>query len=84
MIVVTRRPTRSRHARNRRLADALYQQAFGALQSSPEARRYYDTPGAVAATRPRALRNRFAGILHGCLEHQTVYNEDIAWPQRSS
>ena len=24
MIVVTRRPTRSRHARNRRLADALY------------------------------------------------------------
>ena len=32
----------ARVARNRRLADALYQWAFSALSSSPGARAYYD------------------------------------------
>ncbi|MCK9906651.1 IS110 family transposase, partial [Frankia sp. Cpl3] len=32
----------ARYARNRRLADALHQQAFCALNASPGARAYYD------------------------------------------
>jgi hypothetical protein len=34
----TKRVVLARHARNRRLADALYQQAFAALTASPGAR----------------------------------------------
>ncbi|MET9018423.1 IS110 family transposase [Actinopolymorpha sp. NPDC004070] len=76
----------ARHARNRRLADALYQQAFAALNSSPGARAYYDTHRARGATHHQALRtlaNRLVGILHGCLRHQTPYNESTAWPTTS-
>ena len=70
----TRRVVLARHARNRRLADALYQQAFAALSSSPGARAYYDTHRARGATHHQALRalaNRLVGILHGCLRHHT-------------
>nr|WP_238362545.1 IS110 family transposase [Actinopolymorpha pittospori] len=73
----------ARHARNRRLADALYQQAFAALGASPGARAYYDTHRARGATHHQALRtlaNRLVGILHGCLRHHTPYNETTAWP----
>jgi transposase len=83
----TKRVVLARHARNRRLADALYQQAFAALRSSPGARRYYDTHRAAGATHHQALRalaNRLVGILHGCLEHQTPYNENTAWQQKSA
>jgi hypothetical protein len=72
----------ARHARNRRLADALYQQAFAALSSSPGARGYYDTHRARGNTHHQALRalaNRLVGILHGCLRHHTLYNETQAW-----
>jgi transposase len=81
----TKRVVLARHARNRRLADALYQQAFAALRSSPGARRYYDTHRAAGATHHQALRalaNRLVGILHGCLEHQTPYKENTAWQQK--
>ena len=60
----------ARYARNRRLADALYQQAFSALTGSPGARAYYDGHRARGATHHQALRalaNRLVGILHGCL-----------------
>ncbi|HSS10111.1 MAG TPA: IS110 family transposase, partial [Acidimicrobiales bacterium] len=30
----------------------------------------------------RTLGNRLVGILHGCLQHHTVYNENIAWAHR--
>jgi hypothetical protein len=73
----------ARHARNRRLADALYQQAFAALNTSPGARAYYDTHRARGNTHHQALRalaNRLVGILHGCLRHHTRYNENTAWP----
>ena len=83
----TKRVVLARHARNRRLADALYQQAFGALRTSPGARRYYDVHRAAGATHHQALRalaNRLVGILHGCLEHQTPYNENSAWQHRSA
>ncbi|MDX6280001.1 MAG: hypothetical protein QOH03_1072 [Kribbellaceae bacterium] len=74
----------ARHARNRRLADALYQQAFCALTSSPGARACYDAHRARGATHHQALRalgNRLVGILHGCLRHRTTYDEATAWPQ---
>jgi hypothetical protein len=72
----------ARHARNRRLADALYQQAFAALNTSPGARAYYDTHRARGNTHHQALRvlaNRLVGILHGCLRHRTPYDETHAW-----
>ena len=30
----------------------------------------------------RALANRLVGILHGCLRHQTQYDEHTAWAHR--
>jgi transposase len=83
----TKRIVLARHARNRRLADALYQQAFAALQTSPGARRYYDTHRAAGATHHQALRvlaNRLVGILHGCLEHHTRYDENLAWQHHAT
>ena len=79
----TRRVVLARYARNQRLSDALYLQAFSALSSSPGARGYYDTHRARGATHHQALRslgNRLVGILHGCLRHKTTYREDTAWP----
>ena len=73
----------ARHARNRRLADALYQQAFCALSTSAGARGYYDRQRARGATHHQALRtlgNRLVGILHGCLRHRRPYDEHVAWP----
>ncbi|HEX3426325.1 MAG TPA: IS110 family transposase, partial [Acidimicrobiales bacterium] len=31
----------------------------------------------------RALGNRLVGILHGCLTHHSVYDENIAWGHRN-
>ena len=69
-------------ARNRRLANALYWQAFASLSSSRGARAHYDAQRARGATHHQALRslsNRLVGILHGCLRHHTRYDEAIAW-----
>ncbi|HVM18481.1 MAG TPA: IS110 family transposase [Egibacteraceae bacterium] len=82
----TRRVVLARHARNRRLADALYQWAFSALTSSPAARAYYDAQRARGATHHQALRalgNRLVGVLHGCLRHDTAYDENTAWPRHA-
>lgn len=72
----------ARFIRNRRLADALHQQAFCALTVSPGARAYYDElrrrgMGHHAAL--RQLANRLVGILHGCLKTGATYNEHTAW-----
>src|SRR3954471_11696921 len=78
----TRRVVLARYARNRRLADALYMQAFTALTASPGARAYYNRQRARGATHHQALRalaNRLVGILHGCLRHHTRYDESTAW-----
>jgi transposase len=78
----SRRMVLARRARNRRLANALYWQAFAALSSSPGARAYYDAQRARGAIHHQALRslsNRLVGILHGCLRHHTGYDEAIAW-----
>ncbi len=83
----TRRVVLARYARNRRLGDALHQQAFAALTASPGARAYYDAHRARGATHHQALRalsNRLVGILDGCLRHRTAYNEATAWAHRTS
>ena len=59
---------------------------FSALSASPGARAFYDQHRARGDTHNRALRalaNRLVGILHGCLTHGTVYDEDVAWSHRS-
>ena len=75
----------ARFARNKRLADACYQWAFATLTASPDARQFYDQRRAAGDTHHRALRalgNRWVGILHGCLHHQTNYDADTAWAHR--
>ena len=82
----TRRVVLARFARNRRLADACYLWAFSALTASPGARSFYDERRANGDTHHRALRalaNRLVGILHGCLRHGEIYDEDTAWGHRS-
>ena len=80
-----RRVVLARYARNKRLADALHQQAFCALTISPGARTFYDAHRARGATHHQALRalsNRLVGILDGCLRHRTSYDESTAWAHR--
>ncbi len=75
----------ARYVRNKRLADALHQQAFAALNASPGARSFYDHHRARGATHHQALRalsNRLVGILDGCLRHRTTYDEATAWAHR--
>jgi hypothetical protein len=67
--------------RNRRLADALRQQAFCALSASPGARAYYESLRARGAGHHAALRqlaNRLVGILYGRLKTRTLH-ETTAW-----
>lgn len=76
---------RARHIRNRRLITAIDQWAFGAINNSPGARAFYDQHRTKGASHHQALRtvgNRLTGILHGCLNHQTPYNEETAWAHR--
>lgn len=72
----------ARHARNRRLADALEQWAFCSLTQSPGARHYYNQLRARGKTHRQALRqlaNRWVGILHTCLHRGQLYDEAAAW-----
>jgi transposase len=78
----TKRVVLARFARNRHLGDALFLQAFAALNNSPGARAFYDRQRARGATHYQALRtlaNRLVGILHGCLRSHTLYDEHLAW-----
>jgi transposase len=75
----------ARYARNKRLSDACYLWAFAAITASPGARSFYDARRTAGDTHSRALRalaNRLVGILHGCLRHGSIYNEDMAWGHR--
>ena len=75
----------ARFIRNDRLADALHRQAQSALRASPGARAYYDEQrdrGLDHDAALRALSNRLAGILHGCLKTGTPYDEATAWSHR--
>jgi hypothetical protein len=77
----------ARYARNKRLADACQMWAFAAITASPGARAFYDQHRAAGDTHQRALRalaNRLVGILHGCLRHDTLYDEHTAWGHRTT
>ena len=52
------------------------------MRGSPGARAYYQALRARGTGHQAALRqpgNRLAGILHGCLDSRTPYNEHTAW-----
>jgi transposase len=81
----TKRMVLARHARNKRLADAIYLQAFSAISISPGARAFYDHRRAAGDTHHQALRalgNHLVGFLHGCLARHTAYDEHTAWAHR--
>jgi Transposase/Transposase IS116/IS110/IS902 family len=81
----TKKAVLARYVRNHRLADAIYLWAFASLTASPGARAFYDAHRAAGDTHHAALRvlgNRLVGILHGCLEHHSAYDENIAWGHR--
>ena len=81
----TRSVVLARYVRNDRLADALDQWAFSSISSSPGARAFYDRRRAAGDSHHKALRalaNRWVGILHGCLDHRTRYDENTAWGHR--
>ena len=68
----------ARYVRNDRLADAVHRQAQNALRASPGARAFYDEQrdrGLDHNAALRALSNRLAGILHGCLKTRTLYDK---------
>jgi hypothetical protein len=76
----------ARFVRNQRLADAIYHWAFAALTASPGARAFYDLRRGAGDTHHAALRslgNRLVGILHGCLENGSFYDEETAWGHRA-
>lgn len=76
----------TRYVRNDRLIDALIAQAFSALRVSAGARAYYERQRARGIDFNAALRqlaNRLVGILHGCLNAGTPYDEATAWSQRA-
>jgi hypothetical protein len=75
----------TRWVRNDRLYDAMIRWAFCSISTSPGCRRYYQERRDAGDRHYKALRalaNHLAGILHGCLQHHTVYDEDTAWGHR--
>ena len=83
----TKRVVLARHIRNRRLAAAIDQWAFCSITTSPRCRDFYDKRRAKGDLHHQALRtlgNRLVGILHGCLKHGALYNEDTAWAHRQT
>lgn len=74
-----------RWIRNERLHGAVIDWAYHAVTQSPGAAAYYQQKRHAGADHHQALRavgNRLVGILHGCLQHRTLYNEDTAWGHR--
>jgi transposase len=74
-----------RWIRNERLHGAVIDWAYHATRQSPGAAAYYQHKRATEADHHQALRavgNRLVGILHGCLQHRTPYDEDTAWGHR--
>ena len=76
---------RTRHIRNRRLADACHWWAFAALTASPGARTHYDHRRARGDTHNAALRNlanKLLGRLWWCLANNQPWDDAAAWPDR--
>jgi transposase len=80
-----KRAVLARHVRNRRLYDAIDQWAFCSINSSRGCRTFYDQRRAAGDLHHQALRalgNRLVGILHGCLDSCSLYDETKAWGHR--
>jgi transposase len=76
-----------RWIRNERLHAAVIGWAFHAVKQSPGAAAYYQQKRDTGADHHQALRavgNRLVGILHGCLQHRTPYDEETAWGHRQT
>jgi transposase len=74
-----------RQARNDRLADAYYQAAFVCLTRSVEGNAYYRRLRASGKSHSHALRalaNKLAGVLDGCLRRRQIYSAAVAWPSQ--
>ncbi len=83
----TKRVVLARYIRNRRLYNTIDQWAFSSITTSPGCRDFYDHRRAKGDGHHQALRalgNRLVGILHGCLQHRTPYDEDTAWAHRQT
>ena len=83
----TKRVVLARYVRNRRLYNTIDQWAFSSITTSPGCRDFYDHRRAKGDGHHQALRalgNRLVGILHGCLQHRTPYDEDTAWAHRQT
>jgi len=81
-----KRAVLARYVRNRHPADACYQWAFCATNTSPGARAFYDEHRAKGESHDQALRvlsNRLVGIFDGCLRSRALYDEDRAWGHRA-
>jgi transposase len=77
----------ARHVRNRRLYDAIDQAAFCSITQSAGCRAFYDQHRAAGDRHHQALRalgNHLVSILHGCLDHQCLYDEHTAWGHRTA
>lgn len=77
---------RTRHVKNRRLADACHWWAFAAITKSPGARLHYDRRRAAGDGHNAALRNlanKLLGRLWWCLVNDQEWNEEAAWPTPS-
>lgn len=74
---------RTRHIRNRRLADACHWWAFASISASPGARAHYDRRRAIGDTHNAALRNlanKLLGRLWWCLHNNETWDDKAAWP----
>lgn len=74
---------RTRHVRNRRLADACHWWAFAAITRSPGARAHYDRRRAVGDSHNAALRNlanKMLGRLWWCWQNNQPWDDNAAWP----
>ena len=79
------RTVSARWVRNNYLYDPIIRWAFSSITASDGCRVYYDERRAKGDRHYQALRalaNRLVGILHGCLTHRALYNEDTAWAHR--
>lgn len=77
------RVVRTRHVKNKRLADACHWWAFAAITKSSGARAHYDRRRAAGDKHNAALRNvanKLLGRLWWCMVNDMAWDDDAAWP----
>ena len=76
----------ARYVRNKRLADAIQHWAHNAHLQSDGAAAFHQqqiTAGRTHHQALRALGNKLVGHLHGCLQHNTHWDEHTAWKHQT-